>query len=93
MYRIEISPAADRDLEKLKARIRMPDFERLRNVVRSLANEPRPPGVRKIAVAKGTDKAYRIRVGNYRLVYDVYDDAKLVLILRVARRSEATYRG
>jgi mRNA interferase RelE/StbE len=89
VYRIEISPAADRDLEKLKGRIRMQDFERLRNAVRSLAEEPHPPGVRKI---RGAEKAYRIRVGNYRVVYDVYDSDNLVLILQVARRSETTYR-
>ena len=89
MYRVEISPAADRDLEKLKSRIRMQDFERLRNAVRSLAGEPRPRGVRKI---RGTENAYRIRVSNYRVVYDVYDSDNLVLILQVARRSETTYR-
>ena len=89
MYRLEISPAADRDLEKLKSRIRMQDFERLRNAVRSLAEEPRPRGVRKI---KSTEKAYRIRVGNYRVVYDVHDSDNLVLILQVARRSETPYR-
>lgn len=89
MYRVEISPAADRDLEKLKSRIRMQDFERLRNAVRNLAENPRPQGVRKI---RGAEKAYRIRVGNYRVVYDVYDSDNLVLILQVARRSETTYR-
>jgi len=89
VYRVEISPAADRDLEKLKSRIRMQDFEQLRNAVRSLAEEPRPRGVRKI---RGTKKAYRIRVGNYRVVYDVYDSDNLVLILQIARRSETTYR-
>jgi mRNA interferase RelE/StbE len=89
VYRVEISPAADRDLEKLKSRIRMQDFERLRNAVRNLAENPRPQGVRKI---RGAEKAYRIRVGNYRVVYDVYDSDNLVLILQVARRSETTYR-
>jgi len=67
----------------------MQDFERLRNAVRSLAGEPRPHGVRKI---RGTQKAYRIRVGNYRVVYDVYDSDNLVLILQIARKSETTYR-
>jgi mRNA interferase RelE/StbE len=86
VYRVETSPAADRDLEKLKGRIRMQDFERLRNAVRSLAEEPRPRGVRKI---RGAEKAYRIRVGNYQ---DVYDRDNLVLILQVARRTETTYR-
>ena len=89
MYRIEISPAADRDLEKLKGRIRRQDFERLRVAVSGLAEESRPQGVRKI---KGAERAYRIRMGNYRVVYEVYDNDNLVLILQVARRSETTYR-
>ena len=89
MNRLEVSPAADRDLEKLKGRIRRQDLERLRDAVSGLTAEPRPQGVRKI---KGAEKAYRIRVGNYRVVYEVYDNNNLVLILQVARRSETTYR-
>ena len=89
VYRIEISPASDRDLEKLKGRIRRQDFERLRDAVRSLAEEPRPQGVRKV---KGAERAYRIRVGSYRVVYEVYDSDNLVLIMQVALRSETTYR-
>jgi mRNA interferase RelE/StbE len=89
VYRLEVSPAADRDLEKLKGRIRRQDFDRLRVAVGGLAEEPRPQGVRKI---KGEEKAYRIRVGNYRVVYEVYDKDKLVLILQIVRRSETTYR-
>ena len=90
MYRLEVSPAADRDLERLRQRIRSHDFERLRSAVRGLADEPRPHGVRKI---KGAERAYRIRAGNYRVVYEVYDNESLVLILQVARRTETTYRS
>lgn len=89
MYRLMVSPCADRDLEKLKGRITRKDFERLRDAVRSLADEPRPQGVRKI---KGAEKAYRIRVGYYRVVYEIYDDDRLVLLLQVLRRTETTYR-
>ena len=89
MYKLEVSPAADRELEKLKGRIRRQDFERLRDAVRGLAKEPCPQGGRKI---RGTEKAYHIRVGSYRVVYEVYDNNNLVLILQVARRSETTYR-
>lgn len=90
MYRLEVSPAADRDLDRLKKRILRHDFERLRVVIRGLAGEPRPPGVGKI---RGAERAYRIRVGSYRVVYEVYDNEKLVLILQVVRRTEATYRS
>ena len=89
VYKVEISPAADRDLQKLKERILKQDFDRLGKSVDKLAEEPRPHGVRKI---KEAVTAYRIRVGNYRIVYDVYDDKKLVVILQVVRRSETTYK-
>jgi mRNA interferase RelE/StbE len=88
VYRIEISPAADRDLVKLKGRIRRQDFERLRIAFNALAEDPRPEGVRKI---KGETRAYRIRVGSYRVVYEGYDKDNSVLILQLVRRSEATY--
>ncbi|RLC92825.1 MAG: type II toxin-antitoxin system RelE/ParE family toxin [Chloroflexi bacterium] len=90
MHRIEVSPAAGRDLDRLKKRVQRHDFERLRLAVRGLADEPRPHGVRKI---KGAERAFRIRVGSYRVVYEVYDDENLVLILQVARRTETTYRS
>lgn len=89
MYRLEVSPAAERDLERLKRRIQQHSFERLRIAIRSLADNPRPPGVRKI---EGAERAYRIRVGDYRVVYEVYDKESLVLILQVVRRTETTYR-
>lgn len=90
MYRLEVSPAADRDLDKLKKRIERHDLERLRAAIRGLADEPRPQGVRKI---RGTERAFRSRVGSYRVVYEVYDNENLVLILQVMRRTESTYRG
>jgi mRNA interferase RelE/StbE len=90
VYRLEVSPEAGRDLERLKKRIQRHDFERLRVAIRGLADEPRPQGVRKI---RGAERAYRIRVGSYRVVYEVYDDENLVLILQVVRRTEATYQS
>jgi len=89
VYRLEVSPAADRDMERLKRRIQRFNFERLRTAVRSLADDPRPHGVRKI---EGAERAYRIRVGDHRVVYEIYDKERLVLILQVARRIETTYR-
>ena len=59
----------------------------MRNAIRSLADEPRPRGARKI---KGAIRAYRIRVGSYRVVYKIYDKENLALLLQVARRMETT---
>jgi mRNA interferase RelE/StbE len=89
VYRLEVSPAADRDLDRLKGRIRKQDFEHLRDAINNLSEEPRPLGVRKI---RGADRAYCIRVGNYRVVFEIYDKNDLVLILQIARRNETTYR-
>lgn len=89
MYRIEVAPAAEREIMKLRARIKINDFDRIRDAITNLTQEPRPQGVRKM---KGAEKAYRIRVGRYRVIYEVYDSDNLVLILLVTRRSETTYR-
>ena len=83
-YRVEISPAAQRQLRRLPPG----DAARLRGPILALAIEPRPPGVAKLA---GTD-FWRLRVGDLRIVYLVEDDSRLVVVLRVARRSESTYR-
>ena len=88
MYRIEVSPAAERDLKKLINKIQNQDFYRLRDVIRSLRNNPRPYGLKKI---KGTERVYRIRVRNYRIIYKVYDKKNLILLLKVVRRDENTY--
>lgn len=88
MYKLEVSPAADRDLARLRDRINRQDFERLRTAIGSLENEPRPAGVRKI---RGTERAYRIREGSYRIVYEIYDKDNLILLLHVGRRTESTY--
>ena len=84
-YRVEVSPAAGRDLRRLPAQVR----DRLEPVIMALGEEPRPHGVRKI---KGAEHAYRVRQGDYRVVYEVYDDEQLVVILYVGRRNEGTYR-
>ena len=54
----------------------------------ALAMDPRPPGPVRLA---GTD-FWRLRIGELRIVYLVDDPAGLVVVLRVARRSESTYR-
>jgi mRNA-degrading endonuclease RelE of RelBE toxin-antitoxin system len=60
----------------------------LRGPILALAVDPRPPAVAKLA---GTDFR-RLRLGDLRVIYAVDDDTRLVVVLRVARRSESTYR-
>lgn len=83
-FRVELAPAAQRQLRRLPP----VDAARLRGPILALGIDPRPPGVAKI---KGSD-SWRLRVGDIRIVYFVDDDARLVVVLRVARRAESTYR-
>jgi mRNA interferase RelE/StbE len=83
-YRVEISPAAQRQLRRLPPG----DAARLRGPILALAIEPHPPGVAKLA---DTD-FWRLRVGDLRIVYLVDKPSELVIVLKVARRSESTYR-
>ena len=82
--RVELAPAAQRQLRRLPPG----DAARLRGPILALAIDPRPPGATKLA---GTD-FWRLRVGDLRIVYHIEDDDRLVIALRVARRSESTFR-
>ena len=81
MYDIYIEKAAERDLKKLSAA----DFERIIPHLKSLAEDARPPGSRKIS---GTEHDWRIRVGTYRVIYELNEKEKIVSILRVRHRRE-----
>jgi mRNA interferase RelE/StbE len=85
MYRVQT--ARSRVKKQLK---RIPDVEltRIAATIQTLSADPRPPG----AVQLHKD-IYRIRVGNYRIIYKVFEEQRVVLIGRVARRNEDTYRG
>lgn len=72
-----------------KQLLRIPSKERLRIVetLRSLALEPRPPGCVKLE-----NNLYRVRQGSYRIIYGIFDTEIVVVICKVARRSEDTYK-
>jgi len=85
VYRIEAARSRiKRDLERMPAA----DRARIATAVALLSNTPRPAQAIQLEPA-----VYRIRVGEYRVIYKVYDDKELVLIGRIARRSESTYKG
>ena len=90
MYNLSISSRAGRDLKTLAERSPKYDVERLYIAMENLLDEPRPHGVQKI---RGQGKTHRIRVGNYRVIYDIYDKENVVIISRVLRRTETTYRA
>lgn len=62
---------------------------RIQGAIRALADNPRPPGVKKLSDIKpGVKNAYRIRVGAYRVGYQIFDDELLVSIVAAAGRGE-----
>ena len=81
IYRIELRPAARRSLAALPREAQA----RIASAIDSLATEPRPPGVTKL---RGPEGFYRVRVGDYRIVYAIDDDALFVLVVRVGHRRE-----
>jgi mRNA interferase RelE/StbE len=81
-YRIIIPKLVQKQLNALPTKQR----DRLLAGIRELAEEPRPPGVKKL---KGYDKTYRIRVGDYRVIYKIEDQEMLILILSSLHRREA----
>jgi mRNA interferase RelE/StbE len=58
--------------------------DRINNAIAQLAENPRPTGCKKLSDREG----YRIRVGDYRILYHIDDAAKLVIIFRVAARGD-----
>lgn len=84
-YRIELSPSAARQLKRIDRRL----LPRIAEKINSLAIEPRPHGVEKLSAQHDL---YRVRVGDYRIVYGVEDRSVLVAILRVGNRSEVYQR-
>ena len=80
-YRIEFAPAADRGFRALAEDVR----RRLRPGIDALSEKPRPHGVESLAGEKGI---YRIRAGDYRITYQIRDNALVVLIVRIGHRRE-----
>jgi mRNA interferase RelE/StbE len=80
-YRIEVTPRARKDLRALPKRER----QRIAEQIDALTTDPRPTGCKKL---KGREDFYRIRVGDYRVVYQIEDEVLLILIVRVGDRKE-----
>ena len=80
-YRILLERAAERDLARLSSQV----HDRVIVAIQALATNPRPPGCRKLV---GSKHDWRIRVGDYRVVYEIADEIRVVRINRVRHRRE-----
>lgn len=80
-YRIEVAPAALRQLRKLDRTAQ----KRMQAAIELLAEQPRPSGAKKLVGGEGE---WRVRTGDYRIVYEIHDDVLLVLVVAVGHRRE-----
>ncbi|WP_439690812.1 type II toxin-antitoxin system RelE family toxin [Curtobacterium sp. SP.BCp] len=80
-YSVEFTSAAARAIRKLPKNVRT----RLLDATEGLRDDPRPSGSRRLS---GTEFAWRIRIGDYRVIYEVEDDLLLVTVVRAAHRRE-----
>ena len=81
-YQILIEKGAEKDLKKLSKEIQ----EKIIETILNLKNNSRPLGVRKIS---DSDDYYRLRAGDYRIIYEINDKKKKINIFRIRHRKEA----
>jgi len=85
-YRLLIKPSAGKEIEALDQK---KDRKRIVNRIAALASEPRPAGCEKLA---GAEERYRVRQGQFRIVYAIDDTSRTVEVVKVGHRREV-YRG
>jgi mRNA interferase RelE/StbE len=79
-YEVKFSKGAKKQFSKLPIDVQ----QRIQSKINELAIEPRPNGVKKL---QADDNSYRVRVGDYRVVYEVADDVLVVTVIKVGHRS------
>ncbi len=84
-YDIKVSPGAARQLKKIDGRV----LSQIAAKIDSLALNPRPHGSEKLT---GYDDLFRVRVGDYRIVYGVEDRLVLIVVLKIGNRAEVYQR-
>lgn len=80
-YQIEFKPSASKELEKLPRQMVI----RVVAAIRELADNPYPSGVKKLS---GFDRTFRIRVGDFRVLYDIYENRLVIEIIRIRHRKD-----
>lgn len=81
-YKVIIKRTAQKEIKSLPKSV----IKRVVIKIQDLANNPRPSGSKKIV---GTNDTWRVRVGNYRIIYDVFDEVLVVEVIAVSHRKDA----
>ncbi len=83
-YRVEFTTSAGREIRKLRKSIQPKLMKNISERINALAEDPRPPGVEKV---EGHD-LWRVRAGDYRIVYSVEEDVLTVVVVKIGHRRE-----
>jgi mRNA interferase RelE/StbE len=80
-YTVQVLPSAQRQLAKLDPPIQ----KRMATAIDGLADDPRQPGAKKL---QGSENTWRVRVGDYRILYEIHDRQAIVLVVEIGHRRE-----
>ncbi len=83
-YKIFLKPSAVKELGKISGKTLQKIVEKIEN----LATNPRPRGYEKLS----NEKSYRIRQGNYRILYTIEDDRLIVMVIKIGHRGDVYQR-
>lgn len=78
-YRLLFKRSITKDLRSIPKK----DVSRILNRIEALADDPKPPGCDKLSARE----LYRIRQGNYRILYEIHDDVLVIVVVKVGSRS------
>jgi len=79
-YRLFILKRAQKELSSISRK----DYDQIKEAIFDLANNPRPSGCRKLTGREG----WRIRVGKYRIIYEINDEDKAIIVLHIGHRKD-----
>jgi mRNA interferase RelE/StbE len=82
VYKLQYARSAEKELDKLPRSAVM----RIREAIEGLAKDPHPRGSKKL---QGEEQTYRVRVGDYRVIYEVHEKEVVILVIRVRHRKDA----
>jgi len=79
--RVELARSAAKDLRGIDRKW----IPRIVAAIETLESDPRPPGCKKLV---GSDHTYRVRIGDYRVIYDIHDATLIILVVRIRHRRD-----
>lgn len=88
MFSVELKKSAKKELDDCPSEY----SDKIKKILYFLKKNPHPFKYLDVKKLKGTKNTFRIRIGRYRIIYEVINEEKLILVLKIAKRDEKTYK-